>query len=587
METLDIDEAFMREALAEAKQAAAVGEVPIGAIVVQDGAVIARAHNRRELEQDPSAHAEFLALCDAAKTLGRWRLSDCTVYVTLEPCPMCAGLMVNARVGRCVYGATDTKGGALGSLYRLQEDSRLNHAFPVTKGVLADECAALLKMYFSSMRRGRDLSLAAHDEHENAKATSTARPSSAGFETSPICSAPAPRVLVAMDSFKGCASSEAVEDWVAAGVHRACPHASIARVRLADGGEGTLEAFRDGCGGTLESVDVEGPLGQPVEAQYLMGPADEHWAVVEMARAAGIGYSACTQTDALHASTYGVGQLILRAVERGARRIYIGLGGSATTDGGAGALQALGAAVLDDRDRPVPRGLAGLERVATIDLTPARNVLADVELVLLCDVTNPLVGKRGTVAVFGGQKGLPVDDAAARERCDAWMVRYGRALDAARANAPDGRGAERYFKTVLGVPGAGAAGGLGAALLALGARMRSGVDELLDAVDFDARVEGCDLVITGEGHMDGQSVAGKAPIGVARRAKKHGKPVVAIVGGRAHDLADVYRAGVDLVIPACSEPMALDRAMEPEQARANLADAGETAVRALLLSTAR
>ena len=152
MTITEIDEKFMREALAEARAAAAVGEVPIGAIVVRDGEIVARAHNRRELDQDPSAHAEFAALCAAARSLGRWRLSDCTVYVTLEPCCMCAGLMVNARVGRCVYGAADAKAGALGSLYDLNADSRLNHRFNVTAGVLADECRELLSNYFGGLR---------------------------------------------------------------------------------------------------------------------------------------------------------------------------------------------------------------------------------------------------------------------------------------------------------------------------------------------------------------------------------------------------------------------------------------------------
>ena len=584
MEALGIDGRFMRDAIAEAKCAFAVGEVPIGAVVVRGGKVIARAHNRRELDQDPSAHAEFSALCEAARVLGRWRLADCTVYVTLEPCPMCAGLMVNARVGRCVYGTTDPKGGALGSLYRLQDDRRLNHALPVTRGVLAGECTELLKSYFASVRHGRDESLAAHGAHEASRQRIAAEPAHIGCEVPPPNDEPAPRVLIAMDSFKGCASSADVESWTAAGVLRACPAATTETVCLADGGEGTLDAFRAGRGGKIEISEVEGPLGQPVRACYLIGPADEGWAVVEMSQASCIGHSGCTEEDALRASTYGAGQLIVQAIEKGARRIYIGLGGSATTDGGAGALQALGANVLDTRGQNVPRGLAGLEVVKAVDLAPATDRLDGAELVLLCDVTNPLVGKRGTVAVFGGQKGLPVEDAAKRERYDAWMVRYGRALDDARAKIPAKAGNGRFFKTVLGVPGSGAAGGLGAALLALGAHMRSGVDELLDAVDFEAKLDACDMVITGEGHMDGQSAAGKAPVGVAKRAKNHGKPVVAVVGGRAHDLAGVYREGVDLVVSACSEPMSLERAMHPDVARANLADAGEAAVRAYLMS---
>ena len=176
MTITEIDEKFMREALVEARAAAEVGEVPIGAVVVRAGEIVARAHNRRELDQDPSAHAEFAALCAAARSLGRWRLSDCTVYVTLEPCCMCAGLMVNARVGRCVYGAADAKAGALGSLYDLNADSRLNHRFNVHAGVLADECREVLSGYFSGLRGtdaagcGCGADLEAHTAHAEALA---------------------------------------------------------------------------------------------------------------------------------------------------------------------------------------------------------------------------------------------------------------------------------------------------------------------------------------------------------------------------------------------------------------------------------
>ena len=143
----------MRMALDEAALAAEEGEVPIGAVVVCDGRVVARAHNRRELDLDHSAHAEFSAMVAASRELERWRLTGCTVYVTLEPCLMCAGLMVNARIDRCVYGAPDPKGGALGTLYDVSHDERLNHEFEVTSGVLADEAAAQLRDFFRERRR--------------------------------------------------------------------------------------------------------------------------------------------------------------------------------------------------------------------------------------------------------------------------------------------------------------------------------------------------------------------------------------------------------------------------------------------------
>ena len=587
MTSTEIDEKFMREALAEARAAAAVGEVPIGAVVVRAGEIVARAHNRRELDQDPSAHAEFAALCAAARSLGRWRLSDCTVYVTLEPCCMCAGLMVNARVGRCVYGAADAKAGALGSLYDLNADSRLNHRFNVTAGVLADECREVLSGYFSGLRGadgagcGCGADLEAHAAHAEALACAEDIAVEA-VDFGPV-QRRARRVLLAIDSFKGSVSSAQAEAAVVEGVRRVWSDAEMAALPLADGGEGTLDAIA-ARGGELVTCEVAGPLGDRVPARMLVD-AERESAVIEMAEAAGIGYSPCTESAALAATTYGVGELMLRAVRAGAKTIYIGLGGSATNDGGAGMLQALGARLVDDRGCDIAPGLAGLERVAGVDLTPALRVLGGARIVVLSDVENPLVGRRGALAVFGGQKGLPTDDAEALGGYDGWMVGYGRLLDTAVAEAraqgllrmPEGA---RTFGSVLGVPGAGAAGGLGAALLTLGAELRSGVETVLDLVGFDERVSDVDLVITGEGNMDEQSAAGKAPVGVARRAKRYDKPVVAVVGGRADSLDAVYGQGVDLVLPVCRRPMGLEEALDPQEATTNLICAGESAAQA-------
>lgn len=587
MTSTGIDEKFMREALAEARAAAAVGEVPIGAVVVRAGEIVAGAHNRRELDQDPAAHAEFAALCAAAQTLGRWRLSDCTVYVTLEPCCMCAGLMVNARVGRCVYGAADAKAGALGSLYDLNADSRLNHRFNVTAGVLVDECREVLSDYFAGLRGadgagcGCGSDLEAHAAHAEALADA-GDIADETVDFGPVQRRPR-RVLLAIDSFKGSVSSAQAEAAVAEGVRRVWPDAEVRALPLADGGEGTLDAIA-ACGGELVSCEVVGPLGDRVPARMLLDGARES-AVIEMAEAAGIGYSPCTESAALAASTYGVGELMLRAVRAGAKTLYIGLGGSATNDGGTGMLQALGARVVDDQGCDVAPGLGGLERVASVDLAPALEVLGGVRIVVLSDVENPLVGRRGALSVFGAQKGLPTGDPEALRRYDNWMVGYGRLLDAAIIEArarellrsPEGA---RTFGSVLGVPGAGAAGGLGTALLALGAELRSGVETVLDLVGFDGRVRDVDLVITGEGNMDEQSAAGKAPVGVARRAKRYGKPVVAVVGGRADSLDAVYEQGIDLVLPICRKPMPLNQALDQWEAEANLVCAGEAVARA-------
>lgn len=585
MTITEIDEKFMREALAEARAAATVGEVPIGAVVVRAGEIVSRAHNRRELDQDPSAHAEFAAVCAAAQTLGRWRLSDCTVYVTLEPCCMCAGLMVNARVGRCVYGADDAKAGALGSLYDLNADSRLNHRFNVTAGVLADECRAVLSSYFAGLRGvdgvGCGMNLEAHAAHAEALA-GVGDLAGETLNYGPVQRRPR-RVLLAIDSFRGSVSSAQAEEAVAEGVRRVWSDAQVTTLPLADGGEGTLDAAA-ACGGEVVAYEVAGPLDNRVSARMLVDGERES-AVIEMAEAAGIGYSPCTESAALAASTYGVGELILRAVRTGAKTIYIGLGGSATNDGGAGMLQALGAHLVDECGCNIAPGLAGLEHVTSIDLAPALGALNGARIIVLSDVENPLVGRRGALAVFGGQKGLPTGDAEVLRRCDSWMVGYGCLLDAAifeaRAQgllrAPEGA---RTFGSVLGVPGAGAAGGLGAALLALGAELRSGVETVLDLIGFDERVRDVDLVITGEGNMDEQSAAGKAPVGVARRAKRYGKPVAAVVGGRADNLDAVYGQGVDLVLPVCRRPMPLDQALDPQEAIANLICAGEAAAQA-------
>lgn len=585
MTITEIDEKFMLEALAEARAAAALGEVPIGAVVVRAGEIVARTHNRRELDQDPSAHAEFAALCAAAQSLGRWRLFDCTVYVTLEPCCMCAGLMVNARVGRCVYGAADAKAGALGSLYDLNADPRLNHRFNVATGVLADECREVLSGYFAGLRGvggiGCGLNLEAHAAHAEALA-GVGDFADETVDFGSVQRRPR-RVLLAIDSFKGSVSSSQAESAVAGGVRRVWPDAQVSALPLADGGEGTLDAVA-ACGGEIVTCEVAGPSGKRVAARMLVDGEHES-AVIEMAEAAGIGYSPCTESAALAATTYGVGELMLRAVRTGAKTLYIGLGGSATNDGGAGMLQALGARLVDGCGYNIAPGLAGLEQVASVDLAPALQALDGARIVVLSDVENPLVGRRGALAVFGGQKGLPTDDVEALGRYDVWMVGYGRLLDTAIAEAraqgllraPEGA---RTFGSVLGVPGAGAAGGLGAALLALGAELRSGVETVLDLIGFDEHVRDVDLVITGEGNMDEQSAAGKAPVGVARRAKRYGKPVVAVVGGRADNLDAVYERGIDLVLPVCRKPMGLELALDPQEATTNLICAGESVARA-------
>ena len=604
IEQFQLDEQFMREALAEARAAAAEGEVPIGAVVVYDGKVIARAHNRRELDEDPSAHAEFSAMLKASRALGRWRLTGCTVYVTLEPCVMCSGLMVNARIDRCVFGAPDPKGGALTSLYALGSDRRLNHEFNVVQGVLADECAQELSGFFARLRSGRGAAAAGdgtgergascqHDQHVAKRDAAMQVASPAGRRVTAEQEAePAPRVLLAVDSFKGSATSAQAERWLCEGILQAFPKAQVESMLLADGGEGTVAAIANAIDGEVRETAVHDPFGRPVHAEYLF--SSNGTAVVELASAASIAYSNATHDAAMRASTFGVGELVRSAVDAGATTVLLGLGGSATTDCGLGFVQALGAQALDERGEAVPAGLAGVACVRSLDLAPVRELLAGVELVALTDVDNPLVGERGAVRVYGPQKGL-TDQPTPRgpkatlfDEADGWMIAFAQLLDADRAasaavsDAPQPARKKR-FRSVRGVPGAGAAGGMGAAVLTLGGRLESGIEAMLDIIGFNEAVQAADLVITGEGMIDGQTAAGKAPVGVARRAKRYGKPVVAVVGGRASSLHGVYSAGIDLVLPAVRRPMTLERAMEPSEVRRNLMCAGEAAVRAYLL----
>lgn len=374
-------------------------------------------------------------------------------------------------------------------------------------------------------------------------------------------------VLIASDSFKGSASSSRVGELVAEGVRRAAPDACVRSLAIADGGEGTVEAVVSARGGEIRTAEVRGPLGDPVVARY--GVFDGGCAVIEVAEACGITLMERTRENALKASSFGVGELVLDAIAAGARYIYVGLGGSATSDGGAGMAMALGARLLDAEGRSIPCGLIGLKDLATIDCSCVAPELAGVELVCLTDVTNPLTGPEGAVHVYGPQKGVATEDEDAGE---AWMRAYARLLE------------EEFGADFDAFPGAGAAGGLGAAFLAFcGARLERGIELVLDAIRLDEALNGVDLVITGEGRMDAQSAFGKAPVGVARRAKSRGIPVVAVVGGRAEDLGGVYEAGIDLVIPLPLGPSTLEECMSG--ASTLLPIAGESAMRAYLLGS--
>jgi glycerate 2-kinase len=320
------------------------------------------------------------------------------------------------------------------------------------------------------------------------------------------------RVVVAPDKFEGSLTAGRAAEAIRAGLLRARPDAEVVALPLGDGGAGTLEALV-AAGFQLVPVPATGPTGEPVQAAVAV---DGDRCFVEMAEASGLKRLPGGRRVPLEATTYGTGELLRAALDRGARTVVLGIGGSATTDGGAGMAAALGARFLDDAGAELPRGGAALLRLAHIDTAGLDPRLRQVQVTVAADVDNPLVGPDGAAHVFGPQKGAGPDDALL---LDSALRRYARVL------------AADLGIDLADTPGAGAAGGLGAGAIAfLGARIRSGIELVLELVGFDREVAAADLVVTGEGKLDAQSLRGKAPVGVARAATAHGVPVVALAG---------------------------------------------------------
>jgi len=353
------------------------------------------------------------------------------------------------------------------------------------------------------------------------------------------------KVVVAMNSFKGSLTAVEATAAVARGLRRVWPAAHILQVPLADGGEGAVAALVAATGGRTHELEVTGPLGEPVWARYgILG--DGRTAVIEMAAAAGLPLVPPGRLDPGGATTFGVGQLVAAALEQGCIHIVMGIGGSATVDGGAGLAQALGAGLLDAAGRPIPRGGLGLEQLEHIDVHPLRNLLAGVALTVACDVDNPLCGPHGAAVVYGPQKGATPELVT---RLDAALRRYAAILR------------RELGVDVLDLPGAGAAGGLGGGLVALaGARLRPGGDLVMEATGLLAKLAGSHLVITGEGRLDGQTRYGKVPAGVAKLAR--GVPVIALVGGLGPGWEELGPLGIRAVLPAVEGPITLEGAMQ-------------------------
>ena len=371
------------------------------------------------------------------------------------------------------------------------------------------------------------------------------------------------KIVVAPDSFKGSMSALQVCQAIKSGVIRAFPHAEIIEIPLADGGEGTLDALLTGAGGAQKTTIVRGPLGQPVEAHWGILPSGQ--AIIEMAQASGLNLVAPAKRDALRASSYGTGQLIKTALDAGCREIILGIGGSATTDGGLGALTALGLNARDDRERALEPGGASLLGLSTIDLKFLDPRLENTNFTVLCDVTNPLHGSAGAAHIYGAQKGASSQEIALLDN----------ALEHFANVTTDFVGHDYRSHA-----GAGAAGGIGFGMLAFcNTQMRSGIDVILQATRFAEKIENADLVITGEGALDNQTLNGKTIAGACRAARQSQVPVIAFGGAVRLNASQMDELGLVSAFSLTDGPRDLEFCVQ--NGRHLLSDSVERAVRLL------
>ncbi len=354
-------------------------------------------------------------------------------------------------------------------------------------------------------------------------------------------------IVVAPDSYKGSVSAVEVALAMERGILKIFPETKVCKVPIADGGEGTVEALVSVTAGRMLQHRVKGPLGESIDALWgILG--DGETAIIEMAAASGLPLVPAAQRNPCLTTTFGTGELIKAALDAGLQKIIIGIGGSATNDGGVGMARALGARFLSETGAELPEGGAALLHLKHIDLNDLDPRLEHAEITVACDVNNPLCGSRGASAVFGPQKGATPESVA---ELDAALAHY-----AECAQSITGR-------DIAESPGAGAAGGLGAGLLFFTpAKLKPGVEIVLEAVAFHELVKDADFVITGEGNTDLQTAYGKAPVGVAKVAKCFGKPVFCISGGLGKDANDVLAQGIDALMSICDKPMALETCME-------------------------
>ncbi|MCK4271984.1 glycerate kinase [bacterium] len=378
------------------------------------------------------------------------------------------------------------------------------------------------------------------------------------------------KIVAAPNAFKESLSAIEAARSIARGVHRVLPEAKVVQVPMADGGDGTVKALVAATGGHMISRQATGPLGEPVEAYFgLLG--DGQTAVIEMAVASGLHLVPDDKRNPMKTTTYGTGELIAAALDHGVQRIIVGIGGSATVDGGAGMAQALGCSLLDEKGADIARGGQGLAHLSRVEISKRHPKLEGLEAIVACDVDNPLTGPQGAPAVYGPQKGATPEMV---RQLDRYLVNYARVLK------------EDLDLDIDKLPGAGAAGGLGAGLMAfLGAQLKSGVEIVIEASRLEEKLAGAQLVITGEGKLDGQTAFGKAPLGVAGLAKKHGIPVVALAGALADDAYKVLDHGIDAIFSVLPYPMTLQEAMS--RTDEFVTRASEQIVRLILLKVDR
>lgn len=371
-------------------------------------------------------------------------------------------------------------------------------------------------------------------------------------------------VVIAIDSLKGSLSSIEAGNTIEEGIKQVYPESRVIVRPLADGGEGTVEALVAGMDGKMHALEVMGPLGDTVTCQYGI-IASSQTAIIEMAGAAGITLISPEKRNPMKATTFGVGQVIVDAIAQGCRHFIIGIGGSATNDGGVGMLQALGYRFLDTDGKQIEYGAQGLPHLAEIDDSQVIPELKECHFEIACDVNNPLCGEFGCSAVYGPQKGATIEMI---EQMDNWLNHY---AEVAKA---------KYPYADANYPGTGAAGGLGFAFLTFtNAKLESGIQIILKATQLSEYIKDADLVITGEGRLDFQTAMGKAPIGVAKLAKKYHKPVIAFAGSVTADAKECNKQGIDAYFPIIRGITTLAEAITPENAKQNLRDTVEQVFR--------